>query len=185
MQVPLKTLLLLTTTICCSGTPTSSSDQIGAAEVPGKQRLENREVGYPFCIPILGKLRARWRTEFASGSPCQSVEVIDFQPPPGSGSAALLLRSLVHICAKLLTDNVALEDFLRQTYTPQLFARFQRTQLAGTLGYELTSDGLNRTIFLQTERHRIQFITAVVASPERQAQRVTEIQDILNRLVFF
>jgi hypothetical protein len=157
-----------------------------AMQAPRRGRSENREVGYSLLYPgdwqVKGNVVA---TEFATAAACESVVIVDFQPPPGSGPAAFILHSFVQICAKPLADNLMLEEFMRQTYGHTFFTIFQRTNLAGLAGYQIERHGLNTTIFLQTNRHRIQIVTAVIASPEKQAQRVTEVQEILHSLSFF
>jgi hypothetical protein len=166
--------------------PTASPATPMVTEVPRRRRLENRQVGYSLLYPadwqVTGKVVA---TEFANDATCESVEVIDFQPPPGSSPVAFILHSLVQICAKPLADSLMLEEFMRQTYGDTFFARFQRTNLAGVVAFQAASGGPSTTIFLQTDRHRIQIVTTVAASPDQRAQRVIEVQEILDRLSFF
>jgi hypothetical protein len=176
---PISTLSFSGSQIVIAGPPL-------AMQVPRRGRLDNREVGYSLLYPgdwqFKGNVVA---TEFATAAACESVVIVDFQPPPGSGPAVFILHSFVQICAKPLADNLMLEEFMRQTYGHTFFTSFRRTNLAGLAGYQIERDGLNTTIFLQTNRHRIQIVTAVVASPEKQAQRVTEVQEILHSLSFF
>jgi hypothetical protein len=68
-------------------------------------------------------------TEFVNSDQCESVEVVDFQPPPGSG-AGFILHSFVQICAKPLSDSLTLDGFMRQTYGDST-SQFQVTELAG------------------------------------------------------
>jgi len=166
--------------------PTASPEPTVATAVPRRRRLENREVGYSLLYPDNWQVKRNVvATEFATGATCESVVVVDFQPPPESGPAAFILHSFVQICSKSLADKSTLEEFMRQTYGDAFFTRFQITNLAGVAAYQLASQGSSTTIFLQTNRHRIQIVTAVVASPDKQAQRVVEVQEILDSLSFF
>ena len=119
-------------------------------------------------------------TQFARGSKCESVEVVDFEPPADSGSAARLLRSFVQICARPLVDGSSLEDFLRQTYGDAFHQQFQASTLGGGPAYQTTSEMTGRTIFLQTPRFRLQINTAIVAASERRSERHSQVERILE-----
>jgi hypothetical protein len=96
--------------------------------------LENKNIQYSIRYPVDwhvgGKLVA---TGFANSSQCESVEVVDFRPPPGSG-ASFILHSFVQICAKRLLDRLTLDDFMRRTYGDST-RRFQVTELGGIKAY--------------------------------------------------
>src|SRR5262249_34120278 len=97
--------------------PTSAagaSDRLAAwSQTPGEwKRLEDRQVGYALLYPsdwsVEGQVAA---TEFAIGSRCRSVRVVDFEPAPGSGPAAQVRHSFVQVCAKPIEGGESLEDF--------------------------------------------------------------------------
>jgi hypothetical protein len=145
--------------------------------------LENSKIGYSLLYPddwhVSGYVK--W-TEFANGSQCESVEVVDFQPPPGSG-AGFILHSFVQICAKPLTDRSALDDFMRQTYGDTA-TQFQVADLAGMRAYRSVNAERDTTWFLQTNHYRIQIATAVVSKPDKQDMRLSQVQQILASLSF-
>lgn len=145
--------------------------------------LENPKIGYSLLYPddwhVSGYVK--W-TEFANGSQCESVEVVDLQPPPGSG-AGFILHSFVQICAKPLIDRLTLDDFMRQTYGDTV-SQFQVADLAGMRAYRSVNAEQNTTWFLQTNRYRIQIATAVVSKPDKQDMRLSQVQQILASLSF-
>lgn len=145
--------------------------------------LKNAKIGYSLFYPDDWHVNGyvKW-TEFAEGSQCESVEVVDFQPPPGSG-AGFILHSFVQICAKPLTDSVTLDDFMRQTYGDSA-TQFQVTELAGMRAYRAINAERGTTWFLQTNQYRIQIATVVVSTPDKQDMRLSQVQQILASLSF-
>jgi hypothetical protein len=146
--------------------------------------LQNIESGYSLCYPADWKVGgSTLATEFAKGAQCKSVEVVDFQPPPGSG-AAYILHSLVQICAKPLTDTLILDAFMRQTYGDTFTAQFQVTSLSGLQAYQAINANKDTTLFLQTNHYRFQIVTTVVAAPDKRDLRLSQVQQILMSLSF-
>lgn len=144
-------------------------------------RLEDSKVGYILFYPtdwqVKGKVIA---TEFANGTQCQSVEVVDAAPPPEAGPAAFMLHSFVQVCSKLLTDSSTLNDFMRQTYGDAFTAQFQTTEVGGLRAYQTTTKDFDTIIFLQTNNYRIQIVTSVKAPSEKQSKRISQVQEILD-----
>ena len=121
------------------------------------RRLEDRLVGYALFYPdgwTVGGLVAA--TEFAVGAQCQSVRIVDFEPPPDSGLGAQVLQSFVQVCAKLVWKDVPLADFMHQTYGASLFIRFREAVLNGIAVYQTKGEASTMTIFMQIEDYRIQ-----------------------------
>jgi hypothetical protein len=148
-------------------------------------RLENPKVGYALPYPSDWQVKGKViTTEFANGAQCESVEVVDAEPPPESGPAAFILHSFVQACSKLLTDGSTLDDFMRETYGDAFAARFQTTEVGGLRAYRTTTKGLDTTIFLQTNNYRIQIVASVKASPEKQSERISQVQEILDSSSF-
>lgn len=149
------------------------------------QELQNTEVGYSIGYPaewqVGGYIQA---TEFANNAQCQSVVITDFQPPSESYGAAQMLRSLTQICVKLLTDDLSLDRFMQQTYSGTLLNQFQKTSLNGIPVYRAGSTVESTTIFLQTNKYRIQIVTSIVADPDKKAERVQQVQQILDSFSF-
>jgi hypothetical protein len=144
-------------------------------------RLENIAVGYSLHYP------AGWRiasqvvaTEFASAARCESVSVVDSEPPAGSGPAPSVLRSFVQICARPATDGLSLDEFMRRTYGPALLRSFSAAQLGSRPGYRADSGAAQTTIFLQTRAHRLQIVTGVKAGADLEARRAAEVRAILD-----
>ena len=132
---------------------------------------------YPGDWQVGGNIQA---TEFADGAKCQSVEIIDLQsgPPPAPG--AFILHSFVQVCARPVTDGLTLDEFMRQTYGDTLLDRFARVELNGIPVYEASGQAPDRTLFLQTEKHRLQIVASVVAEPEKRSERLAQVQQILE-----
>jgi hypothetical protein len=144
--------------------------------------LEDAEVGYSMSYPrpwkVAGALVA---TEFAADADCRSVEIVDREPPPEAGPGAQVLHTLVQVCAHRLTDSASLEEFLRRTYDEEILARFRRTTVGSGRGFT-TGTAVNSTTFLQTDTHRLQVVTAVVADPAERQQRIAEVEAVLQTL---
>jgi hypothetical protein len=161
--------MVLSTPAAAGSSPSSSS------------RLENREVGYSLLYPGDWQVRGQvLAAEFAVGSACESVEVVDFEPPDGSGSAGLVLHSLVQICSKPITDASSLDDFMSRTYGAGFRARFRSVEMGGVAAYEAANVESDRTIFLQTSVYRLQLLAAVVADADKRAERRAQVQEILE-----
>jgi hypothetical protein len=145
------------------------------------KRLVNPRVGYSLRYPQDWQVRGQvTATEFARSAQCESVEVIDFQPPPGSGPSAVIQHSFVQLCAKPLTDAATIENFMRQTYGEAFAADFQSTDLNGVRAYQARREAGSATIFLQTKGYRIQIFTAVVADAAKRSMRGAEVEAILK-----
>ena len=188
-QGPLVVRPELSTPTSVFSTPTSvSSTPTSVFSTPAPvsmKRSENSKIGYSLLYPADWQVRGQvLATDFAKGAQCESVEVIDLQPPPESGSGAFILHSFVQICAKLLTDSLPLDDFMRQTYGDTVAAQFQLTELASMRAYQTTNANQDTTIFSQTPAYRIQILTSVVAEPDKRAERRSQVQTILESLSF-
>jgi hypothetical protein len=68
---------------------------------------------------------------------------------------------------------------MRKTYRGRLADAFERTKLGGVPAYR-ANEGSSTTYFLQTDRHRMQIVAAVVAEPPRRAQRSAQVRRILS-----
>ncbi len=132
---------------------------------------------YPSDWQLKGQVVA---TSFATDAECQSVEVVDFQPPEGSGPAAVVLHSFVQICARRLSDGLTLDDFMRQTYGDALAEQFQITELGGVAAYQTVGDDADTTIFLQASDYRVQLAASVVAEPAKRPERLSQVRRILD-----
>ena len=147
---------------------------------PASRTLKNTSVGFRLTYPRGWKIvRQVVATEFAVGAACQSVQVIDSQPPPNSGPGAKVLQSFVQLCAKRLSGGESLAEFIDKTYGGTASGLLGRTELGGVPAYRTKGNGLNATIFLQTDAHRIQIVASVVAEPKKRAARQAQVQRIL------
>lgn len=166
-------------------TPTATADSqtVTITSEPLKRR-ENPQIGFTLMYPadweVTGGVVA---TDFQKDAQCESIRIVDFQPPPDSGSASIQ-QSFVQICAKPLTDDLPLDQFLARIYPEADAARFQPTELAGMRARETMNANGDATIYLQTDRSRIQIVTAVVAEPDLRSARRMQVQRILASISF-
>ena len=159
------------------------SSTLEPASTPGFQLLANAAVGYRLTFPDDWSLRGQVvATQFALDAECQSVQIIDFQPPQGSG--AKILHSLVQICARPLEDALTLEQFMIQTYGSLLGEQFEPVMFGGRSAYRTRNAGSDTTIFLQTQNHRVQIVSAVAAEPDVFPIRAAQVEAILASLTF-
>ena len=175
-----------------SGTPTraatatpAASATVQAAPSPtspsavARKRLTDTEAGYSLAYPGDWQLEGNvLATQFAEDAQCESVEFIDSQRGGESGPAPSILHSFVQVCAQPLIDGLTLDAFMRQTYGQSLDS-FERVELNGVPAYQTSAQPLERMIFLQTQSHRLQIAAAVVAAPERRAERLNQMEEIL------
>ena len=153
------------------------------ASMPGFKSLVNATGGYRLTFPDDWQLRGQVvATEFAEGAECQSVETIDYQPP--EGSTALILHSLVQICAQPLTDALTLEQFMIRSYGALLGEQFETMDFSGQSAYHTRAEGPDATVFLQTQKHRIQIVSAVAAEPDLYPAREAQVVAILRSITF-
>jgi hypothetical protein len=142
--------------------------------------LHNAEVGYSLKYPntwhVTGQVVA---TEFAQNADCESVEIVDFLPPPGSG-AAFVLHSFVQVCAQRLSDNLTLDNFMKQAYDHALLSEFRMKKLNGLSSYWHEHGDLGGSIFLQTQSHRVQISFGVVVDAEKRSERWSQVQKVLH-----
>jgi hypothetical protein len=159
-----------------------ASDWLAAwSQMPGERmRLEDRQVGYTLLYPrdwsVEGQVAA---TEFAIRSRCQSVRVVDFEPPPGSGPGAQVRHSFVQVCAKPIESGESLQDFMRRTYGA-LFARaFEMADFNGLSAYQTREEKPTKMIFTEIKDHRIQIYSSIVADLEKYPTRKAQVENIL------
>lgn len=148
---------------------------------PGEwKRLEDRRVGYTLLYPrdwsVEGQIAA---TEFAIGSRCQSVRVVDFEPPPGSGAGAQVRHSFLQVCAKPLKGGESLQDFMRQTYGALLARTFEMADINGLSVYQTREEKPTKMIFTEIKDHRIQIYFSIVADRELYPTRKAQVENIL------
>jgi len=152
---------------------------LGPASSPGFLLLTNPTLGFRLTFPDDWQLRGQLvATEFAVGAECQSAEIIDFQPP--EGSTAMILHSLVQICARPREDALTLEQFMRQTYSSLPGETLEPVEFSGQPAYRTRKEGPDATMFVQTEDYRIQIVSAVAAEPEALPIRTAQVQAILE-----
>lgn len=164
--------------------PAASPELPTDTAVPAK-RLADSTLGFSLLYPASWQLRDRvLATEFANGADCASVEIVDSPLPPGSSSGASIRHSVVQICAKPLADRLSLDEFLRSSYGNAVASQFQTTQLAGIPAYRMTNANQDVTIFAQTHAYRMQIVTAVVAEPDKRAERQLQVERILESFSF-
>ena len=143
--------------------------------------LENPRMGYSLRYPQDWQIRGQvTATDFARSAQCESVEVVDFQPPAESGPSAAILHSFVQICAKPLADDTTLEDFLRQTYGEAFAAHFQSTDFHSIQAYQAFNEIGSTLIFFQTKAYRIQIVSTVVADAAKRSRRHAEVEAMLD-----
>ena len=148
---------------------------------PGMARLLNTQVGYTLEYPAEWQIRGQvLATEFAEGASCESVQIVDFQPPEGSLAAAL--HSFVQICARPLQNSLTLDEFMGQTYGQALSSAFEVVEFAGAHAYRTVKEGANATIFLQTKGHRIQAVSAVSADKDMEILRSAQVTAVLDSI---
>jgi hypothetical protein len=166
-------------TMAASATVQASATAIPSSP-PAAQRLIDTQAGYSLSYPSDWQLQGQvLSTEFAAGAQCQSVEIIDYEPAGESGPAPGILHSFVQVCAQSLGDGLTLDAFMRQTYGQSL-GSFERVEVSGIPAYQTSAQPLERMIFLQTQSHRLQIAAAVVAAPERRAERQGQMEAILE-----
>jgi hypothetical protein len=165
-----------------AGRPTSPPTTKTDASGPALTRvLRDAAAGYSLAYPSGWETRGPViATEFAAAADCRSVEIVDREPGPPAGPGAEVLHSFVQVCAAPLTDGASLDEFIRATYGDPA-TRFRPTELAGVLAYAAERDE-GATYFLQTETHRIQVVTAVVAGPPEGPRRLAEVAAVLDSL---
>ncbi len=73
---------------------------------------------------------------------------------------------------------------MRQTYGDTLAGLFQLTELSGLVAFRATNENQDTTIFLQTNNHRIQIVSAVVANPDKRSERLAQVEAILESVSF-
>ena len=165
----------------------SNEASVGADRVAARsqtpvewRRLEDRQVGYALLYPsewsVEGQVAA---TEFATGSRCQSVRVVDFEPPPGSGPGAQIRHTFLQVCGKPVQDGQSLDDFMRRTYGALLERTFVRVDLNGLPAFRSREEQPTKVIFTQTKNHRIQIYVALVADPGKYEARKAQVEKIL------
>jgi hypothetical protein len=149
-----------------------------AAEKPRYLQLRDNLVGYSLRYPRGWKVERRpvGGTEFSAGARCRSVRVVDFEPPPDSG-AGFVLHSFVQVCARRLADGSSLEEFMRTTYGDSFLEEFDSAKVGGVGAYAARKTDQS-VIFLQTNDHRIQIHSAVVADAEKRATRRAQVRRI-------
>jgi hypothetical protein len=154
-------------------TAKQSSAHTGA-QAQGWRTLTNDVVGYSLSYPRAWKLAGRVvATQFASGSRCQSVRIVDRATP------SEVRQSLLQSCWKPVADGSSLDTFMRRTYRSRLSRFFIETRLGGVPAYRSRTAKNNRTFFLQTRDYRVQLIAAVVAAPARRVLRQSQVNRIL------
>jgi hypothetical protein len=160
-----------------------SQSRPNMAEARGFQTinaLHNEEVGYFLKYPntwhVTGQVVA---TEFAENADCEGVQIVDWAPPPGS-SAAFIFHSFVQVCVQRLSDNLRLDDFMKQTYDDVLLSEFRMKELSGLSSYWHKQGDLGGSIFLQTQSHRIQISFGVAADAEKRSERWSQVQKVLH-----
>lgn len=151
------------------------------AQTPDEwKRLEDRRVGYTLLYPrdwsVVGQVTA---TEFAIGSRCQSVRVVDFEPPPGSGPGAQVRQSFLQVCAKPIEGGESLEAFMRRTYGALLARTFEMADLNGLSVYQTREEKPTKMIFTEIKDHRIQIYSSIVAELEKYPMRKAQLDHIL------
>jgi hypothetical protein len=151
------------------------------SQPPGEwKRLEDRQIGYALLYPsewsVEGQVAA---TEFAIGSRCRSVRVVDYGPPSGSGPGAEVRQSFVQVCGKPIEDGKSLEDFMRRTYGDKLARTFVMADFNGLSVYRSREEQPTRTIFTEMRNHRIQIYCSVVADLEKSPMRRVQVENIL------
>lgn len=149
--------------------PTAAADRI----------LRNTSVGFRLTVPkgwiVTRQLVA---TQFAVGAACQSVRIVDFQPAPDSGPGAKVLHSFVQLCWRRVRGD-SLTAFIETTYGERAASLFEKTELGGVPAYRTKKNGLDATVFLQTDAYRIQVVTALVADAAKRNARRVQLQGIL------
>jgi hypothetical protein len=143
------------------------------------RRLENGEVGYSLTYPAEWQLRGRLTASaFAQDGRCESVEVVDFAPPPDAGPGAALRHAFVQVCWKSRADGLSLVDFLRAQYG-SVIDRFEETTLGGVPAYRARREGSGQQFLLQTARHRLEVVSAVATDADRAALRESQADKVL------
>jgi hypothetical protein len=153
------------------------------SQTPGEwKRLENRQVGYTLLYPadwsVEGQVAA---TEFAVGSQCQSVRVVDSQPAPDSGSGARMQQSFLQVCAQRIVGAESLQDFMRRSYGARFARIFEAADVEGLFVYRSKDrEGQPATmLFTEIKGQRIQVYCSVAADVAKFATRMAQVEDIL------
>lgn len=121
-------------------------------------------------------------TEFSQGADCASVEVVDFEPPTGSGEAeaGFALRSVVQVCARP-TEVSSVEDFLAAVYGG--IQGFDQIEIDGEPAYR-RGDTADSIAFALDKQFAFQILTSVVADPKLEPQRIDELETIVESIRF-
>jgi hypothetical protein len=158
----------------------SPTRSVADLTAPAGRTLRNTAVGFSLPIPrgwkVVGQVVA---TEFAAGAVCQSIRVVDFEPGADAGPGAKVLQSFVQICWMRLSGGESLAGFVEKTYGGKSAGLLERTELGGVPAYRTKGTGLNATIFLQTDAHRIQIVAAAVAEPTTRIARHAQVRRAL------
>jgi len=157
----------------------------GAGQAAGYATLENATVGYTLRYPADWRVTGRvLTTEFSRGVTCQSVQVVDFQPPADSGAAGFIRHAFVQLCAKPGSGGVSLDAWLESRYGAPLGARFEPVEVGGLAGWRLHEPGEPSLTFVRTELHTIEIVAAVATDEAHAALRRAQVGEIVASLVF-
>lgn len=170
--------------LAAGGAASGGPGRASATGAPAYVRLADADTGYTLIHPRGWRPEGRvLATSFGIGAACRSVRVVDREPPPDSGGgSASLLQAVVQLCARPLERPASsLEEFLRRTYPPALRDQFVRTRVAGLAAFR-SGDAADGLVLLQTRRHRIEIVTAVVADDAHRARRLAQVRRILRSL---
>jgi hypothetical protein len=75
---------------------------------------------------------------------------------------------------------LTLDDFMAQTYGDALAGRFRESELGGVRVYRTRDGNGDATVFLQTGTHRLQIVSGAVADPDKHAERILQLREILE-----
>jgi len=157
----------------------------GAGKAAGFATLENATVGYTLRHPadwsVTGQVLT---TEFSRGATCQSVQIVDFQPPADSGAAGFIRHAFVQLCAKPGSGGESLDAWLESRYGAPLGTRFEPVVVGGFAGWRLREPREPSLTFVRTERHTIEIVAAVATDEAHAALRRAQVGEIVASLVF-
>lgn len=145
--------------------------------------IREHRSGYSFSLPEGWEISdvALISTSFSADAECSGANIIDREPPSGSGQAPFLFQSVFQVCARD-TQGQSLDEFMESVYG-QLEIEFVPVEVGGLSGYRFDQES-SALIFAQTESHRFQLVTSVVAEPDLEALREDQVRRLIGSVDF-
>ncbi len=165
----------MTTTTGALGKTTSTTSLPGPGVI---QDPTGFSMSYPDGWHEAGETLA---TQYSEGAQCVSALIVDDDPSSDPAQAGYLLQSLVQICAKPVGGQ-SLDEFMVALYGADK-GGFVNSELGGLPAYRFDEEP-QVLMFVQSDSYRFQVVGSVAAEPDLEAQRLEEVQQILDSVDF-